>query len=186
MNARARKESVFRLHFEIGFNMTMRIVGKNERVALDLKVNGIIERVHVEPMRFLSEVLRDDLGLTGVKTACGMANCGACTVLVDGVPTYSCITLALDCEGCAITTIEGLAQGDELNPVQRAFIEHDALQCGFCTPGQILSMTALLEKNPAPTENEIRHALSGNLCRCGAYVKILQAGAALSRSNQES
>lgn len=162
--------------------MTMKIVGKNERVALDLNVNGSAERVHVEPMRFLSDVLRDDLGLTGVKTACGMANCGACTVLIDGVPTYSCITLALDCEGRAITTIEGLAQENELHPVQHAFIEHDALQCGFCTPGQILSMTALLEKNPSPTEDEIRHALSGNLCRCGAYVKILAAGMALAKS----
>lgn len=163
--------------------MTMKIVGKNERVALDLNVNGSIERVYVEPMRFLSEVLRDDLGLTGVKTACGMANCGACTVLIDGVPTYSCITLALDCEGRALTTIEGLAHENELHPVQRAFIEHDALQCGFCTPGQILSMTALLEKNPSPTEDEIRHALSGNLCRCGAYVKILAAGMALANQN---
>jgi aerobic-type carbon monoxide dehydrogenase small subunit (CoxS/CutS family) len=156
--------------------MTMKIVRANERVALALNVNGSRERVFVEPMRFLSDVLRDDLGLTGVKTACGMANCGACTVLVDGTPTYSCITLALDCEGRAITTIEGLAQGNELHPVQRAFVEHDALQCGFCTPGQILSMTALLEKNPTPSEEEIRHAMSGNLCRCGAYVKILQAG----------
>jgi aerobic-type carbon monoxide dehydrogenase small subunit (CoxS/CutS family) len=159
--------------------MTMRIVGKNERVALDLNVNGSQERVYVEPMRFLSEVLREDLGLTGVKTACGMANCGACTVLIDGVPSYSCITLALDCEGRKITTVEGLAAGSELHPVQRAFIEQDALQCGFCTPGQILSMTALLEKNPAPSEQEIRHAMSGNLCRCGAYVKILEAGRSL-------
>ena len=162
----------------------MKIVKQNERVICELNVNGSVERVHVEPMRFLSEVLRDDLGLTGVKTACGMANCGACTVLIDGVPTYSCITLALDCEGRAITTIEGLAPENELHPVQRAFIEHDALQCGFCTPGQILSMTALLEKNPLPTEEEIRHALSGNLCRCGAYVKILAAGTAL--ANQKS
>lgn len=160
----------------------MKIVKPDERVILDFNVNGSAERVYVEPMRFLSKVLRDDLGLTGVKTACGMANCGACTVLIDGVPTYSCITLALDCEGRAVTTIEGLAQGNELHPVQRAFIEHDALQCGFCTPGQILSMTALLEKNPSPTEEEIRHALSGNLCRCGAYVKILAAGMALAKS----
>lgn len=182
----------------------MKIVKPDERVTLDFNVNGSAERVYVEPMRFLSEVLRDDLGLTGVKTACGMANCGACTVLiadephrensstpesseskvrvVRGVPTYSCITLALDCEGRVITTIEGLAQENELHPVQRAFIEHDALQCGFCTPGQILSMTALLEKNPSPTEDEIRHAMSGNLCRCGAYVKILAAGMALAKS----
>lgn len=154
----------------------MKIVKPNERVELELNVNGSPERVRAEPMRFLSDVLRDDLGLTGVKIACGMANCGACTVLIDGVPTYSCITLALDCAGRAITTIEGLARENELHPVQRAFIEQDAMQCGFCTPGQILAMTALLEKNPAPSEQEIRHAMSGNLCRCGAYVKILRAG----------
>jgi aerobic-type carbon monoxide dehydrogenase small subunit (CoxS/CutS family) len=165
--------------------MTTRIVGAREQVALELNVNGSRERVFVEPMRFLSDVLRDDLGLTGVKVACGMANCGACTVLIDGIPTYSCITLALDCEGRYITTIEGLAQGNELHPVQRAFVEHDAMQCGFCTPGQILSMTALLEKNPTPSEDEIRHAMSGNLCRCGAYVKILAVGmsAASNRSS---
>lgn len=162
----------------------MRIVGKNERVALDMNVNGSPERVYVEPMRFLSEVLREDLGLTGVKTACGMANCGACTVLIDGMPSYSCITIALDCEGRKITTIEGLANGSELHPVQRAFIEQDALQCGFCTPGQILSMTALLEKNPAPGEGEIRHAMSGNLCRCGAYLKIIAAGLELAGNDR--
>ncbi len=161
-----------------------KLVSKNERVMIELEVNGSLERVAVEPMRYLSYVLRDDLGLTGVKTACGMGNCGACTVLIDGVPTYSCITLALDCDGRSITTIEGLANENELHPVQRAFIEHDALQCGFCTPGQILSMHALLEKNPAPTEQEIRHAMSGNLCRCGAYVKIIEAGLAL--ANQKS
>ena len=163
-----------------------KLVSKNERVMIEIKVNGSLERVAVEPMRYLSYVLRDDLGLTGVKTACGMGNCGACTVLIDGVPTYSCITLALDCDGRSITTIEGLANENELHPVQRAFIEHDALQCGFCTPGQILSMHALLEKNPAPTEQEIRHAMSGNLCRCGAYVKIIEAGLALANQNHKS
>lgn len=164
--------------------MTTRIVGKNERVALDLNVNGSTERVYVQPMRFLSEVLREDLGLTGVKTACGMANCGACTVLIDGMPAYSCITIALDCEGRSITTIEGLANGSELHPVQRAFIGQDALQCGFCTPGQILSMTALLEKDSAPGEEEIRQAMSGNLCRCGAYLKIIAAGLELAENNR--
>ena len=163
-----------------------KLVGKNERVMIEIKVNGSLERVAVEPMRYLSYVLRDDLGLTGVKTACGMGNCGACTVLIDGVPTYSCITLALDCDGRSIMTIEGLANENELHPVQRAFIEHDALQCGFCTPGQILSMHALLEKNPAPTEQEICHAMSGNLCRCGAYVKIIEAGLALANQNHKS
>ncbi len=167
-----------------------RIVKPDERVAIELNVNGERERVSVEPSRFLCDVLRDDLGLTGLKVSCGVANCGACTVLLDGTPIYSCITLALDCEGRAVTTIEGLvrqttAGGGELHPVQRAFVEHDALQCGFCTSGQILTMSALLEKNPAPSEDELRQALSGNLCRCGAYVKILQAGLALRVSSEQ-
>lgn len=162
-----------------------RIVKPDERVAIELNVNGERERVSVEPSRFLCDVLRDDLGLTGLKVSCGAANCGACTVLLDGTPIYSCITLALDCEGRAVTTIEGLARGGELHPVQRAFVEHDALQCGFCTSGQILTMSALLEKNPAPSEDELRQALSGNLCRCGAYVKILQAGLALRVSSEQ-
>lgn len=153
-----------------------KIIRAEERAACELTVNGERERVYVDPSRFLYDVLRNDLKLTGVKVACGMANCGACTVLLDGTPVYSCITLALDCEGRAVTTIEGLSQDNELHPVQRAFIEQDAFQCGFCTPGQILSMTALIEKNPTPSEDEIRQAMSGNLCRCGAYQKILQAG----------
>lgn len=158
-----------------------RIVKSDERVVCEMIVNGERERVQIAPLRFLSDVLRQDLGLTGTKVSCGMANCGACTVLVDGTPVYSCITLALDCEGRAITTIEGLSQDGELHPVQRAFVEHDALQCGFCTSGQILSMTAFLEKNSAPTEEALRQAMSGNLCRCGAYVKILQAGMNVNR-----
>ena len=162
-----------------------RIIKSRESVVCELNVNGERERVNVEPSRFLSNVLREDLGLTGLKVACGMANCGACTVQVDGVPVYSCITLALDCEGRSITTIEGLAHrtpnGNELHPVQKAFIEHDAMQCGFCTSGQILSMSAYLEKNPAPDEQALRQAMSGNLCRCGAYVKILEAGMSMSQ-----
>lgn len=153
------------------------VIGPEDRVACEMTVNGARERVRVGPGRFLSSVLREDLGLTGVKVACGMANCGACTVLLDGAPILSCITLALDCAGRAVTTIEGLASEGELTAVQRAFIQEDALQCGFCTPGQILSMSALLARNAAPSEDEIREALSGNLCRCGAYVKILRAGA---------
>lgn len=153
-----------------------RIVQPDEHVSCELIVNGERERVLVEPSRYLAEVLREELDLTGLKVGCGMANCGACTVLVDGLPVYSCITLALDCQGRSITTIEGLSHGNELHPVQRAFVEYDALQCGFCTSGQILTMSALLEKNSAPSEDELRQAMSGNLCRCGAYVKILQAG----------
>lgn len=162
-----------------------KIIRSDERVACQMRVNGHDERVYVEPGRFLASVLRDDLGLTGLKVACGMANCGACTVLVDGMPMYSCITLALDCEGGSIITVEGLAKGNELSPVQRAFLEQDALQCGFCTSGQILSMTALLERNPTPSESEIRQAMAGNLCRCGAYVKILHVGMRASGQVQE-
>jgi aerobic-type carbon monoxide dehydrogenase small subunit (CoxS/CutS family) len=153
-------------------------IGADERAACELLVNGEREVVYCKPSRFLSDVLREDLNLTGVKVACGMANCGACTVLVDGKPMYSCITLAHDCEGRSITTIEGLAQNNTLHPLQRAFVEKDALQCGFCTSGQVLTMSALLEKNPTPTEEEVIKAMAGNLCRCGAYLKILQVGAA--------
>lgn len=162
----------------------MNVVRAGERTACEMIVNGERERIFVEPSRFLSDVLRVDLGLTGLKVACGMANCGACTVLVDGTPVYSCITLALDCRGRSITTIEGLSKGTELHPIQRTFIEQDALQCGYCTSGQILSMRALLEKNPSPDEAEIREALSGNLCRCGAYVKIIAAGLALANRSK--
>lgn len=152
----------------------MNIVPDNH--AVRLVVNGRPYSVHVEPTRMLAQVLRDDLGLMGTKIACGMANCGACTVLLDGIPVYSCITLGLDCDGRTITTIEGLARGDELHPLQRAFIEQDAFQCGFCTSGQIMSLAAFLEHHPNPTEDEIRHAVAGNLCRCGAYLKIVKAG----------
>lgn len=161
-----------------------KIIGADERAAIDLTVNGERERVYAAPSRMLSRVLREDLSLTGLKVACGMANCGACTVLVNGKPIYSCITLAHDCQGLEITTIEGLSTNNELHPVQRSFVEHDALQCGFCTSGQILTMTAFLEKNPTPTEDEVKQALTGNLCRCGAYVKILQVGMEHAKTSQ--
>ncbi len=153
-----------------------KIIAPNERTAIKLRVNNQLYAVQVEPMRMLAQVLREDLGLTGTKVACGMANCGACTVLLDGTPVYSCITLALDCDGREVTTIEGLARDGELHPVQQAFIEQDALQCGFCTSGQIMSLAGFLDKHPQPTEDEVRHAVSGNLCRCGAYLKIVKAG----------
>lgn len=155
----------------------------DELVTVELVVNGQKERIRITPGTLLITVLRDELGLTGVKIACGMANCGACTVLRNGVPIYSCITLALDCAATEITTIEGLARGAELHPVQRAFIEQDALQCGFCTPGQVLTMSALLDTNPTPGEDDIRRAMAGNLCRCGAYVKIIKAGLQLAEAN---
>jgi aerobic-type carbon monoxide dehydrogenase small subunit (CoxS/CutS family) len=141
-----------------------------------LLVNSAERTLLVEPRRTLLDVLRTSLGLTGTKKVCDMGTCGACTVLLDGQATYACLLLAVECEGRAITTIEGLAQGDELDPVQRAFVEADAYQCGFCTPGQIMSLRALLDETPAPSDEEIMRAVSGNLCRCGAYRHILEAG----------
>ena len=138
-------------------------------------VNGRHYEVAIGPHMLLIELLRDELGLTGTKQSCGIGNCGACTVLLDGKPVLSCLTLALTVEGKHITTIEGLAQGTALHPIQKAFIEHGAIQCGFCTPGMILSAKALLDGNPDPDEEEVRQALSGNLCRCTGYVKIIDA-----------
>jgi xanthine dehydrogenase YagT iron-sulfur-binding subunit len=152
------------------------IITPNRRVAVTFKVNGHLRTVQVEPARMLAQVLRDDLGLKGTKVGCGMANCGACTVLRDHIPIYSCITLALDCDGSEITTIEGLASGDHLHPVQQAFIEQDAYQCGFCTSGQVLTLAAYLDRYDEPSEDGIRNAMAGNLCRCGAYLKIVRAG----------
>ncbi|MBX3014249.1 MAG: (2Fe-2S)-binding protein [Caldilineaceae bacterium] len=143
---------------------------------VDLHVNDVHHTLALEPRRTLLDALRHDLQLTGTKKVCDMGNCGACTVLVDGQAMYACLLLAVDCEGRAITTIEGLAQQDELAPVQRAFIEADAFQCGFCTAGQIMSLHALLDTTPKPTNAEILRAVTGNLCRCGAYQHILAAG----------
>lgn len=144
-------------------------------VPVTLRINGARQSIAVEPRRTLLDALRDDLALTGTKKVCNMGDCGACTVLVDGRPMYSCLLLAVDCAGREITTIEGLARHGRLDPVQRAFIEADAFQCGFCTPGQIMSMRGLLNQNPDPSDAEITHAMSGNICRCGAYLNIQQA-----------
>lgn len=162
------------------------IIGSNQDTELRFIVNGEEQHLKVEASRLLASVLIEDLGLTGVKVACGMANCGACTVLVDGTPIYSCIAFALDHEGRHITTIEGLARHGNLHPVQQAFIEEDALQCGFCTPGQVLTLLSFLKSNPDPTNEEIRQALSGNLCRCGAYVKIQKASIRAAQLMRES
>lgn len=140
-----------------------------------LRVNGEDHEVFIRPNRTLLEVLRQDLHLTGAKEACGIGACGACTVLVDGSPVNSCITLAVDVEGKEVETIEGLAQGDHLHPLQKAFINHHAFQCGFCTPGMIMAAKALLQRNTVPTEEEIKKALSGNLCRCTGYANITHA-----------
>ena len=142
---------------------------------LELKVNGKRYEVFVEPWRSLAEVLREELGLTGLKIACDTGNCGACTVLIDGKAVKSCIMLAQQAKGKEIITIEGLATEAGLHPLQEAFIEHFAVQCGFCTPGMILKAKALLDENPGATEDEIRSGLSGNLCRCTGYVKIVEA-----------
>ena len=136
---------------------------------MKLDVNGTIREVVPAPIESLAETLRERLHLTGTKVACGRGECGACTVLLYGRPVYSCLTITKACEGASITTIEGVGRPDALHPVQRAFIDHDAVQCGFCTPGQVLAAIALLEQDRAPDDDAIRRAMSGNLCRCGTY-----------------
>jgi aerobic carbon-monoxide dehydrogenase small subunit len=146
-----------------------------QKRAITLTVNDETYDLITAPNRTLLEVLRDDLHFTGAKESCGEGVCGSCTVLIDGHPARSCLTLAVAVEGKTITTIEGLARGDRLHPVQEAFVSHHAIQCGFCSPGMILTAVALLEENPRPTEEEIRVALSGNICRCTGYAKIVEA-----------
>ena len=140
-----------------------------------LHVNGQVHEVVVPPQKTLLEVLREDLGLTGTKHGCELGECGACTVLVGDRPVLACLLLAVEAEGAEILTIEGLGHPGELDPLQEAFMEAGALQCGYCTPGFLLAAKALLDRNPAPTREEIREALSGNLCRCTGYLRIAQA-----------
>jgi carbon-monoxide dehydrogenase small subunit len=142
---------------------------------LNFSVNKQPVKIAVEPHLTLLDVLRDTLGLIGTKEGCGTGDCGACTVLVNGVPVNSCLMLAVEAEGQEVTTVEGLTSNDDLHPVQSAFIAHGGLQCGFCTPGVLMSSVALLARNPQPTEGEIRAALAGNLCRCTGYDKIVRA-----------
>lgn len=142
---------------------------------LHLTVNGESHRLLTDTRRTLLDVIRDELGLTGTKNGCGQGECGACTVLLDGEPVNSCLVLAHEADGRDVVTIEGLADGTTLHPVQRAFVETGAIQCGFCTPGMILSSKALLDRNPDPTRQEIIEGLKGNLCRCTGYVKIVDA-----------
>jgi len=144
-------------------------------VPVSFRVNGSRVRVAVEPRRTLLSVLREDLGLTGAKHGCGHGTCGACTVILDGQTVYSCLTLAIDCEGKEARTVEGLSEGGRLHPVQEAFLDHDGYQCGFCTPGQVLSAVALVEQVPRPSEEDVRRGMAGNLCRCGAYPNIVRA-----------
>jgi carbon-monoxide dehydrogenase small subunit len=142
---------------------------------INLTVNNQPCRLSVPPHRTLLEILREDLGLTGTKEGCGLGECGACTVLMDGRAINSCLVLAAEADGREITTIEGLADGDRLHPIQQAFVDHGGLQCGFCTPGMIMSAKALLDKNPHPTEEEIKQGITGNLCRCTGYTKIIES-----------
>ncbi len=151
------------------------MIERGEMKKVVLMINGRNYRLLVEPRWSLLYVLREGLGLTGTKVGCERGECGACTVLIDDAPRYACMTLAVEAEGSKITTLEGLMRGEELGPVQRAFAEHDALQCGYCTPGQIMAAEGLLRKNSKPDGEEIRKGLSGNLCRCGAYKHIVNA-----------
>ena len=142
---------------------------------ITLRVNGREHRVAVEPRDTLLEALRGTIGLTGTKPGCERGECGACTILFDGVPRYACLTLAREAEAHEITTVEGLMDGERLGAVQQAFVEEDGYQCGFCTPGQVVAAEGLLRANPSPTQDEIRRGMSGNLCRCGAYAHIARA-----------
>jgi carbon-monoxide dehydrogenase small subunit len=146
-----------------------------EKRVIQLMVNGEEYEIIVAPNRTLLEVLRDDLYLTGTKEGCGEGACGTCTVLLDGKPVRSCLILAVEVQDREVTTIEGLASMGELHPVQRAFVEYGAIQCGFCAPGMILTTKALLDENPSPTEQEARQAISGNVCRCTGYAKVVEA-----------
>ena len=148
---------------------------KSGKKSVVLRVNGEEHELLIYPHRTLSEVLREELQLTGTKQSCNEGACGSCTVLLDGLPVRSCLLLAADVEGREITTIEGLAEEGKLHPLQASFVEHYAIQCGFCTPGMILTAKALLEKNSHPTDKEIRDAISGNICRCTGYAKIVEA-----------
>ena len=148
-------------------------------IDIAFELNGATVQATVEPRELLIDVLRARFGLTGTKRSCDVEICGACTVLVDGLPVSSCTTLAADVDGRAVLTIEGLAKDGALDRVQRAFVEHGAMQCGFCTPGMVLAVKALLALDPHPSEAAIRHFLRGNLCRCTGYVKIIEAVKAL-------
>jgi carbon-monoxide dehydrogenase small subunit len=142
---------------------------------IELNVNGELYEVAIQQHRTLAEVLREELDLIGTKEACNEGDCGSCTVILDGKTVTACLTLAVEADGREIRTIEGIADGSELSPLQQKFVDHGAIQCGFCTPGMVMSATALLEENPNPTEDEVRMGIAGNICRCTGYTKIVEA-----------
>lgn len=146
-----------------------------QTLPVSFTLNGKLQELEVEPNELLLDVIRDRLGLTGAKRSCDVQVCGACTLLVDGRPVSACTTLAFEVRGKSVLTIEGLAQNGKLHPLQDAFIEHGGFQCGFCTPGMILASKALLDENPAPTEEELKHFMHGNICRCTGYKKIIES-----------
>ena len=152
---------------------------------MHLNVNGVKRDLSPEPIESLADTLRTRLHLTGTKVSCERGECGSCTVLLNGRAVYACLTITNACDGAEVTTIEGLASPGELHPVQRAFIDYDAVQCGFCTPGQVLAAVALIATTPVPDESEIRRAMSGNLCRCGTYPRIVAAIRAATGQAQE-
>jgi carbon-monoxide dehydrogenase small subunit len=156
------------------------------KIVIETVINDSTRELAIKPNQTLLELLRDDLHLKGTMEGCGVGVCGSCTVLVDGRPVSSCLMLATNVEGKRVTTIEGLAQGDRLDPVQQAFLDYSAFQCGYCTPGMIMATKALLSANPQPTENEIRDFLSGNLCRCGTYSEVIAAIRSLSAGSPSS
>jgi len=142
---------------------------------VSLTVIGGTHELAVEPRRTLTELLREDLGMTGTKKGCGIGDCGACTVLLDGIAVFSCLTLVIQADGCVVETVEGLAENGQLNRLQQAFVNQGAIQCGFCTPGMLMMSTELLRREDKPSEQDIRRAISGNLCRCTGYQKIVEA-----------
>lgn len=154
--------------------------------SITLTVNGVAYPIEVDPTKSLLHAVREDVGLTGSKEGCDDSECGACMMLIDGRPVNSCSYLAVQADGSSLTTVEGLADGDELAPLQRAFLEEGGVQCGYCTPGMLISATALLARNPEPSEQEIRIALSGNLCRCTGYDGIVRAVTKVSRAGVAS
>ena len=155
--------------------MTMLRSSNLQTVPVSFTVNGKLQELDVEPHELLLDVIRDRLGLTGAKRSCDVQVCGACTLLVDGRPVSACTTLAFEVRGRSVMTIEGLAENGKLHPLQQAFIEHGGFQCGFCTPGMILAAKALLDENPDPTEEELKHFMHGNICRCTGYKKIIES-----------